>query len=216
MPLYIGLLSTFRSIYSMVGFLRRRLLETCKRLRVKVGKSSTIRVVHNVYSVNSRLIGETVDVRVHTEHIEVWYGSRRVERLPRLRGESHHLIQYRHIIDWLVRKPGAFENYRYRADLFPTSRFRMAYDSLRAHHTPRRADSAYLRILHLAAKESQTKVEQALCHLLRQDSLKSAEAVETLIGQQQADVPIIPDVAIPSVDLNPYDGLLHPLEVAAR
>ena len=63
MPLYIGLLSTFRSIYSMVGFLRRRLLETCKRLRVKVGKSSTIRVVHNVYSVNSRLIGETVDVR---------------------------------------------------------------------------------------------------------------------------------------------------------
>ena len=150
------------------------------------------------------------------EHIEVWYGSRRVERLPRLRGESHHLIQYRHIIDWLVRKPGAFENYRYRADLFPTSRFRMAYDSLRAHHTPRRADSAYLRILHLAAKESQTKVEQALCHLLRQDSLKSAEAVETLIGQQQADVPIIPDVAIPSVDLNPYDGLLHPLEVAAR
>ena len=59
-------------------------------------------------------------------------------------------------------------------------------------------------------------MEQALCHLLRQDSLKSAEAVETLIGQQQADVPIIPDVAIPSVDLNPYDGLLHPLEVAAR
>ena len=89
--------------------LPQRRLETCKRLRVKVGKSSTIRVVHNVYSVNSRLIGETVDVRVHTEHIEVWYGSRRVERLPRLRGESHHLIQYRHIIDWLVRKPGAFE-----------------------------------------------------------------------------------------------------------
>ena len=196
--------------------LPQRRLETCKRLRVKVGKSSTIRVVHNVYSVNSRLIGETVEVRVHAEHIEVWYGSRFLERLPRLRGESRHLIQYRHIIDWLVRKPGAFENYRYRVDLFPTSRFRMAYDSLRAHHTPRRADSAYLRILHLAAKESQPKVEQALSHLLRQDSLTGADAVETLIGQQQADVPIIPDVAIPSVDLNPYDGLLHTLEVAAR
>jgi hypothetical protein len=30
-----------------------------------------------------------------------------------------------------VRKPGAFENYRYREELFPTSRFRMAWDELR-------------------------------------------------------------------------------------
>ena len=32
-------------------------------------------------------------------------------------------MQYRHIIDWLVRKPGAFENYRCRDDLFSCSRF---------------------------------------------------------------------------------------------
>ncbi|SHI08035.1 HsdM N-terminal domain-containing protein [Desulfofustis glycolicus DSM 9705] len=25
------------------------------------------------------------------------------------------------LIDWLIRKPGAFANYRYRSDLFPTS-----------------------------------------------------------------------------------------------
>ena len=195
--------------------LPQRRLETCKRLRVKVGKSSTIRVVHNVYSVNSRLIGETVDVRVHTEHIEVWYGSRLLERLPRLRGESRHLIQYRHIIDWLVRKPGAFENYRYRVDLFPTSRFRMAYDSLCAHHnTLRHAEREYLRILLLAAKESQTKVEHALTHLLSQDSLTSAEAVEALLGQEPADLPV-PEVTITPVDLTRYDGLLQAQEVAA-
>ena len=191
-----------------------RRLETCKRLRVKVGPSSTIRVVKNVYSVNSRLIGETVDVRVHAEHIEVWYGSRLLERLPRLRGESHHLIQYRHIIDWLVRKPGAFENYRYRVDLFPTSRFRMAYDSLCAYHPQKRADVEYLRILHLAAKESQTKVEQALSHLLCQDSLKSAEDVGAFLKQEQADLQI-PEVAIISVDLKGYDALLFGQEVAA-
>ena len=40
-------------------------------------------------------------------------------------------MDYRHIIDWLVRKPGAFENYRYRDELFPTSRFRMAFDELK-------------------------------------------------------------------------------------
>jgi hypothetical protein len=44
-----------------------------------------------------------------------------VEELPRLRGRRKHGLDYRHIIDWLVRKPGAFEHYCYREDLFPTS-----------------------------------------------------------------------------------------------
>lgn len=37
--------------------------------------------------------------------------------VPRLSGRGGHRINYRHIIDWLVRKPGAFRNYRYREDL---------------------------------------------------------------------------------------------------
>ena len=84
-----------------------------------------------MYSVDSRLIGERVDVRLYAEELEVWFAGRVVERIPRLRGQRKHRINYRHVIDWLVRKPGAFENYRYREDLFPTSRFRMAYDALR-------------------------------------------------------------------------------------
>jgi transposase len=193
-----------------LGLLRplpARRIETSKRLRVKVGPSSTIRVVHNVYSVDSRLIGEAVDVHVRAEHIEVWYGSRCLERMPRLRGECRHLIQYRHIIDWLVRKPGAFENYRYRVDMFPTSRFRMAYDSLRGRHTLKRADREYLRILYLAARQGQTRVEGALEHLLSRDSSLSAQAVEAFLAQKQT-VPPIPDIAIAPVDLTCYDALL--------
>ena len=94
-------------------------------------QGSTIRVNNNTYSVDSRLIGEKVQVRVFAEQLEVWYAQRQVETLPRLRGQGKHRIQYRHIIDWLVRKPGAFDNYRYRDDLFPTSRFRIAYDALK-------------------------------------------------------------------------------------
>jgi hypothetical protein len=88
-------------------------------------------VDRNVYSVDSRLIGERVDVWLYADELEVWFTGKVVERLPRLRGQRTHRINYRHVIDWLVRKPGAFENYRYREDLFPTSRFRMAYDALR-------------------------------------------------------------------------------------
>ena len=43
-------------------------------------------------------------------------------------GPAYH---YRYTIDWLARKPGAFANYRYRDHLFPSSRFRMAYDPLK-------------------------------------------------------------------------------------
>ena len=68
---------------------------------------------------------------MYAERVEVWYAQKRVEQLPRLRGRGKHRIDYRHVIDWLVRKPGAFADYRYRADLFPSSRFRMAYDLLR-------------------------------------------------------------------------------------
>jgi len=48
-------------------------------------------------------------VRLYVEHVEVWYAQKETERLPRLRGRKKHRINYRHIIDWLVRKPGAFE-----------------------------------------------------------------------------------------------------------
>jgi hypothetical protein len=108
---------------------RRR--ESYKRLSVTVGRGSLIRVDRNTYSVPSRLIGERVEVRLYVEHVEVWYAQREVERFARLRGRKKHAVNYRHIIDWLVRKPGAFESYVYREDLFPTSRFRMAYDALR-------------------------------------------------------------------------------------
>ncbi len=42
-------------------------LDDAKRLRVKVGVGSAIRVQHNVYSVSSRLIGEWVEARVYAE-----------------------------------------------------------------------------------------------------------------------------------------------------
>ena len=42
-----------------------------------------------------------------------------------------HRIDYRHVIWWLVRKPGAFARYRYREELFPSLMFRRAYDALR-------------------------------------------------------------------------------------
>lgn len=103
------------------------LFPACQRKEVTVGPHSTIRLLRNSYSVHSRLIGEKVQACVYADHVEVWHGTSLVESLSRLRGEGKHRVNYRHIIDWLVRKPGAFERYLYQDALFPTRRFRMTF-----------------------------------------------------------------------------------------
>jgi hypothetical protein len=189
-----------------------RRLESCKKQWVRVGPSSTIRVNHNVYSVDSRLIDEQIQVRLYAEHLEVYYGQRCLETIPRLRGEGKHRIQYRHIIDWLVRKPGAFENYRYREELFPTHRFRMAYDELKRRH-PARAAKEYLEILHLAARENEAAVDEALRTLLGKELPISLEAVERIIGNP-GEIPWPVQIVVREVDLAAYDALLRNKEVS--
>jgi hypothetical protein len=183
-----------------------RRLESCRRLRVRVDRGSTIHVVGNTYSVASRLIGERVEARLYAERVEVWYGQRLVESLPRLRGRGKHRIEYRHVIDWLVRKPGAFTDYRYRRDLFPSSRFRLAYDVL-AERQPERAAREYLHILHLAARRSESGVEAALTRLLEAGQPPSASAVEAELNRSDKDMSPT-QVTVGSVDLASYDALL--------
>jgi hypothetical protein len=185
--------------------LPERRMESAKRERVKVDSGSLIYVDRNVYSVPSRLIGEVVEARLTMDRVEVWYGQRKVAEMLRLRGRCKHRVDYRHIIDWLVRKPGAFENYRYRDELYPTSRFRMAYDALEEQHGPR-AGKEYLRILELAAKESESKVDEALCTLLHHpDEPISAEHVASLLGV--ASSASRRDVKIAAIDLSIFDRL---------
>jgi len=186
--------------------LPERRLNDFKRKRVKVGPGSAIRLQHNVYSVPSRLKGEWVETRLYAEHVEVWYAQNMIENMPRLRGEEKHRINYRHIIDCLVRKPGAFENYRYRDDLFPSSRFRMAYDVLNktiAH----KANKEYVKILHYAASESETRVDDALRVLFDQSSAVSFDAVKALVDSSQK-IPSVTEVSIDDVNLKVYDHLL--------
>jgi hypothetical protein len=181
-------------------------LDVTRTVRVKAGPASTIRVLNNTYSVPSRLIGEALEVRVGVEELEVWYGQRCVERLPRVRGQEQHRIDYRHVIDWLVRKPGAFPRYRYRHDLFPTSRFRMAYDALVAHQ-PQGAEREYLTLLKLAAHESEVGVDEALRVLLAGEEPVSAAAVQQLLHATTALRPAT-EVVVTPVDLLAYDALL--------
>jgi hypothetical protein len=186
-------------------------LESFKRLEVRVSPGSTIAVERNLYSVPARLIGEWVEARVSAESVQVWYAQQLVLAMPRLRGHYKHHIDYRHVIDWLVRKPGAFAEYRYQADLFPTSRFRMAYDALCAQQ-PENASREYVHILQLAAQESETGVDEALRQLLAGTEAVTAAGVRKLLEQGLKPQPI-PVVTIARVSLSVYDDLLDSKEV---
>lgn len=180
-----------------------------QRLQVRVAPSSTITVKRNLYSVPARLIGERVEVRLFAERLEVHYGQRLVSELPRLRGAGKHRVDYRHVIDGLVRKPGAFAHYRWRSELFPTHRFRLAYDRLRRQHaTEAGASKVYLRLLQLAAREGEQAAEAALTLLLDERTPITVEALERLVRLGLPSCPVR-EVEIRPVELARYDRLLR-------
>ena len=193
-----------------LGDLPARRIDAWHRRPVRVTQGSTIQIRTNTYSVPSRLIGERVDVHVMAEYLEVWHGTVLVERLPRLRGRHKHLVKYRHVIDWLVRKPGAFPAYRYLDAMFPTSRFRRVYDAL-LEHSPARAASDYLRILELAAKESEAGVDAVLGRLLEWNVPITPTVVEEHL-RHDLGLPRAMEVIVTKVDLSSYDLLLETRE----
>jgi hypothetical protein len=194
----------------VLGRLPARRMEDYTRHEVVVSRFSTIRVADNTYSVHSRLRDERVQVRLNADHLDVYYAQRHLERIPRLRGRGGHRIQYRHVIDALVRKPGAFAGYRYRDDLFPTTCFRVAYDALCEDHAESVASRQYLKILHLAAHETPEGVEAVLQRLLGNGEPVGADRVEELLaaraGPNQASSKT--GVTVVEVDLSLYDDLL--------
>lgn len=188
-------------------------LDTVRRERVRVSPGSLVTVHRNTYSVHSRLIGELVEARVLPDTVEIWYGDRKLEELPRLRGRRKHRVDYRHIIDWLVRKPGAFEHYRYREDLFPTSCFRLAHDALREEHGPKRGAKEYLQILALAAKRGESTVEDVVRILLGRRDPLNADAVAHLT--ELGAPPPLTTVEVAPVSLAVFDELLSAEGAAA-
>ena len=180
---------------------------------VPVSKNSTIQCDRRAYSVPSRLIGERVKTRRYEPIVEVWFGGALQLSMPRLTGDRLHAVNYRHVIDSLVRKPHAFARYKYREDLFPSLAFRKAYDRLCAGLSDRQATLEYLGILQQAARNREDRVETALEALAARNVLPRLAAVREFLPDLD---PIQPPRLRPlEADLPSYDSLLNAQEVHA-
>ncbi len=182
-----------------------------RELMVSVGTNSTIRLLKQVYSVPARLIGAKLLARVYENRIMLLDGVREVAQLPLGRADRGGVIDFRHVIGHLLRKPGAFAGYRWREEMFPAPVFRAAHDHLERTNTE--PDRRYLEILKVAADEGQTVVENALEHLLSGPRpAVSAAAVRDLLDTWRDQQREWRERAPLSVSLADYDALLSEAE----
>jgi hypothetical protein len=171
-----------------------------------VSSQSLIRVKKHGYSVPSRLIGHTLRVELYEAELKVYLGREFLFGLPRLRGDRGALVAFRHVIAPLLRKPGAFINYRHREALYPSVVFRTAYDRLVADHGERPGVIEYLHVLQLASQTSVEKVGPVLqVQLARPGKWRASQ-----LRDQVAPVtrPVI-ELASLTPSLNAYDTLLE-------
>lgn len=172
--------------------------------KIRVSCWSTIQVQRTPYSVPSRLMGEEVRVHRYEDHLDVYYAGQLQVSIPRQSGRQA-VIDYRHIIHWLVRKPGAFRDYRHHLQMFPTVVFRKAYDQLRATCPDRVADREYLDLLNRAARDGEQRVEAVVRQLLEKGLVPRIGTVLEFLPKPETLVPVLAPLA---VDLQAYDRLL--------
>lgn len=176
-----------------------------------VTRSGTIYVRDVHYTVPSRLVGHRLKVHVYDDRLICFLGAAEVLRLARVhrgkRGAPRaKIIDYRHIIGALVKKPQAFAHYVHREALYPRTAFRRAWEALDAGLDERRACRAYVGLLHLAAAHAcEAKLADWLDGVLDSGDLPNLEAARLAMAPAAI---LAPPVFIAAPDLAIYDRLI--------
>jgi len=166
------------------------------------------------YTVPSRLIGHRLRARIYDDRIECLLGGELVLTLRRgrapqgraMRGRTIHVVDYRHVIHALRRKPQALLNLVYRDQLFPRVAFRRAWDALLAAGPPRTACRIMVGLLALAHQRGcEAELAAELEALLDAGTLPDLKALEAKFAPASSSLPHV-SVALPSAGT--YDALL--------
>lgn len=170
----------------------------------RVCSHSTIRVKRVTYSVPARFISRRLRARVYEQHLEVYNGIEQIAHIVRVPGRQA-VIDYRHVIQALLRKPGAFARYHYREELFPSNTYRRAYDRLVEDHGMGSGELEYLRLLKLTAELGINAVAGLLGEMLCPGTppWRAATLRSTLCPPSRVEM------AEPVVDLSVYDAFLR-------
>jgi transposase InsO family protein len=106
------------------------------------------------YTVPSRLVGHRLRVKLYDDRLDLLIGATQLMTLERGRagpnGKHGHVVDYRHVIHALRRKPMALLNLVYRDQLFPREAYRLTFERLRERLSDRMACKTIVELLSLA------------------------------------------------------------------
>jgi hypothetical protein len=169
------------------------------------------------YTVPSRLIGHRLRVRLYDDRLDVFVGATLLMTLTRGRapgcGKRAHVVDYRHVIHALRRKPMALLNLVYRDQLFPREAYRLTFDRLLEKLPEKSACHLMVNLLALAHERG---CEAELALLLAADlaaaRLPDLAALRSHFAPDPAGLPEIVVHLTPLVD---YDRLIGAVMGAA-
>jgi hypothetical protein len=169
------------------------------------------------YTVPSRLIGFRMQVRIYDDRLECFVSQSPVLTLRRGRrqaeGRHDHVVDYRHVIHSLRRKPMALLNLVYRDALFPRAAYRLAWEKLLADGDPRRACKVMVALLALAHERCcEAELAAALSEQMARAEPIDVAALQARFAPAPAQMP---DVVVTLPPVASYDLLLPSLGEAA-
>jgi hypothetical protein len=183
-----------------------------EELQARVTKFGTFSLRGVLYSTPSRLIGHRLTVRVYLERVEAFVGGVNVLTLPRARSGQRWVIDYRHLLPALKRKPGAFARWRLREAMFPRSEYRRAWEHLVSERPERQACRVMVGLLDLAMRGAcEAALAQRLTQILDAGLLPEVAVLEAEFAPR---TPTCAEVCVQLPALASFDTLLDG-EVAA-
>ena len=161
------------------------------------------------YSVPSRLIGHRLRVRLYDDRLECFLGSTPLMTLRRGRphssGKHGHVVDYRHVIHALRRKPMALLNLVYREQLFPRPAYQRAFEALLASDSEKQACRTVVGLLALAHDRA---CEAELADAINAELDAGRRPDLDTLGRRFAPNPAtMPDITVEVASLHLYDEL---------
>lgn len=182
-----------------------------EEIDARVTKYGTMTVRRVLYTVPSRLVGHLLKVRLYSERLECWLGGVCVLQLQRGAANEGNkrgrVVDYRHLLPALKRKPGALARSSLRDDLFPRTEYRQMWAQLMDQLPEAQACRLMVGLLDLAGNEGcEALLAQRLALLLASGEVPDLNLLRKDMAPRPALCPTV-NVTLPQ--LASYDQLLR-------
>jgi hypothetical protein len=177
----------------------------------RVTKYGTMTVKKVLYTAPSRLVGHRLKVRIFSDKLECWLGDVCVLELTRGQPDGANgrgkVVDYRHLLPALKRKPGALARSVLRDALFPRTEYRLMWAQLKEQLPEAAACRLMVGLLDLAGNGGcEAELAQHLALLLDSGELPDLEQLRFELAPRPVHHQ---DVTVILPELAAYDNLLE-------